>query len=42
MLQGEIWGWREDIRGVPQRSVFGLISFNGSLINLAQKVRVFK
>lgn len=42
MLQGGMGGWRENIRGVLQRSVFGLISFNGSLINLAQKVRVFK
>lgn len=42
VLQGGMGGWRENIRGVLQRSVFGLISFNGSLINLAQKVRVFK
>lgn len=41
-LQGGIGGCRENIRGVLQRSVFALISFNASLINLAQKVRVFK
>lgn len=37
MLQGGMGGWRENIRGVLQRSVLGLISFNASLINLAQK-----
>lgn len=45
---GEAKSWREKWKaggktlGVPQRSAFGWISFNGSLINLAQKVRVFK